>query len=61
MMNFPEFKTVTKFEWKDLHKMIGQIIHIEPTESDIAEGDYKAKTWFVTDKLTWYLLDERDA
>lgn len=54
------FKEIKTFEWKDLHKKIGQIFVAEPTESDISEGNFMAKVWFTNDKVKLWLLDEWD-
>lgn len=48
------------FEMKDLHKKIGQLYWVEPTESDIAEGMFEAVLWFRDDKQNLYKLIEKD-
>jgi len=52
------FKIITEFDWKDLHKKVGQIIYVEPTESDIAEGDFKTKVYFVDENFNMFLLKD---
>lgn len=54
-------KSIIDFDWKDLHKKIGQVIYMEPSESDLAEGFQKIQTWFVTgDRMDErYLLSEQ--
>lgn len=59
MFVYPAFKEIRDFKWKDLHKKVGRIIYQEPTESDIAEGHFKTKVWFIDEELNWYLLEEK--
>lgn len=47
-----------EFKWSDLHKMTGQIVVMEPSEADIAEGNLLTKVWFVTLDRKMYLLHE---
>lgn len=35
------------FKWPDLYKQVGMITVFEPTESDIAEGNFLRQVWFV--------------
>lgn len=48
------------FEMRDLHKKIGQLVFTEPTESDIAEGNFMEQLWFRDEKQNLYLIHERD-
>lgn len=50
----------TVFKWPDLHKKNGRILVIEPTESDIAEGNFMRQVWFLDMDLKRYLLLEQD-
>ena len=54
------FKEVETFEWKDLHKKKGIILHHTPTESDIAEGNFMEMMVFVDHDFCQYLIWERD-
>lgn len=60
----PEIEERTSWSWEKLHKTVGQIIFLEPCESDLAEGMFMTQAWFVVlDKdgnLTKYLLEEWD-
>jgi len=65
-MQMPEKRD---FKYSDIHKMVGQIIFMEPSDSDINEGNFMAQVWFVAygkgkEKFkglpTWYLLSEWD-
>lgn len=49
-----------EFHFRELHKKIGQLIYMEPSESDIAEGNFMAKLWFRDDKMNLYLIHEHD-
>lgn len=57
-INFDMSKAV--FKWKDLNKKVGMIIVSEPTESDIAEGNYFRQVWLVDSEQNHYLLIEED-
>lgn len=59
MMYGNPFPEISQFEWKDLHKKIGQVYVLSPTESDIAEGDFFERVYFRTEK-EMYVLFERD-
>lgn len=52
--------TYPEFELKDLHKKIGQLLVISPTESCIAEGDFMEQVWFCDGKRNMYLIYETD-
>ena len=53
----PEPKPVT--DWKKLHRKIGQIIVLYPTESCIHEGNFMEQILFRTEK-EMFILFERD-
>lgn len=59
MLINPPFK-YPKFEMKDLHKKVGVLAYMEPTESDIAEGDFMAQLWLRDMEYNMYLIWERD-
>jgi hypothetical protein len=50
---------ILSFDLKDLHKKIGQLIYMEPTDSDINEGQLTSQLWFRTEDA-WYLLYEKE-
>lgn len=58
MIQYPEVRKVKKFDMKELHKKIGQILVMDPTDSDIAEGYFMRQVWFVDESKTFYLLSE---
>ncbi len=64
-MGFPAskpWKEVTEFKTSDLHKKIGQIVVIEPTDSDLQEtGESIRQVWFRTEDQVLWLLWEEDA
>lgn len=49
-----------KFNWKDLHKKIGQMFFVECSDSDIQEGNFLNQLWFMDEDHTFYLLQEWD-
>lgn len=59
MSEGPIFKKVLKLDPEQLHKKIGQMIYVEPGDSDINEGNFMAELWFC-DGMTIYLIDEWD-
>lgn len=60
MMIYPEIDERRNFGWSELHKKIGQIINLEPTDSDIQEGNTKTQIFLVDEKGVWWLLREFD-
>lgn len=54
------FTNIESFDWKELHKQVGQVVVIEPSESDIHEGNFMSQVWFMTKGMKLYLLDEWD-
>ena len=59
MMAGNPFPRIKPFVWKDLHKKIGQILVISPTDSDLQEGNFMECVYFRTEK-EMFLLFERD-
>jgi hypothetical protein len=59
MFAYPEIKKEIDFDIKDLHKKIGQIIVMEPSDSDLQEGGpFNTQVWLVDSNQTWWLLGE---
>lgn len=53
----PEIEESIEFDINDLHKKIGQILVINPTESDIAEGGQMfTEVWFVDENRKYWLI-----
>lgn len=57
---YPEMKHHYGFKWKDLHGKVGQIVVMEPTDSDLAEGSLPTHVWFVDADRNMYLLAETE-
>ena len=61
-MSFANLKYREHKTWnpEDLNKKIGQIILLNPVDSDIQEGNYIAQLWFMESDHTMWLLQEWD-
>lgn len=55
-----EHNIISDFDIADLHKKVGQILVIRPTDSDLQEGLTKTQVYFVDSDRNFYLLDELD-
>lgn len=55
-----EFKKKLSFKIEELHKKAGTMYFMEPGDSDVNEGDFMARLWFVDEDMTWWLLCEYD-
>lgn len=45
---------------KKLHQKMGKMLFVEPSDSDIQEGNFMAQLWFVDMKMHCYLIQEYD-
>lgn len=54
------FKTINNFSLDELHKKVGQILFIEPSESDMAEGNFNQQLLFIDENKNVYILFEDD-
>lgn len=52
------YRVVPVFSWSILNGKIGQIQVLEPTESDIAEGNFMRRVYFRTLEGATYFLHE---
>ena len=56
-MIYHEFKTVSAFDWKDLHKKFFQLIYIPPNVECL---ERYGQVYLVDEKHTFYLVKELD-
>jgi hypothetical protein len=59
-MGFAVFDPPTKeeFDINELHKKVGRMIVTMPTDSDLQEGMFMAKLWFMCENGKMYLIKE---
>lgn len=55
-LSMSPLKYIEEFDYKDLHKKVGKLIVLEPTESDTAEGNGFKEVWFMDEDLNMYLI-----
>lgn len=55
-----EFKSFEACKPEDLHDKIGQFKFIRPSDSDINEGNFMARLWFMDKECSIYLINEWD-
>jgi len=61
MIDYPEIEQRIEFNTQELHKKIGQIIILNPTDSDIQEGgNLLREIWLVDENHIWWLLGTED-
>ena len=54
------FKEVKPFTWSQLHRKTGTFLHQMPTESDLAEGNFKETLTFCDTDMKLYVIYESD-
>lgn len=58
---YPKFKERKTFDLKKLHKKIGRLLVITPSDSDLQEGNFISQLWFQDEKNVLWLIAEWDA